>query len=54
MSCGVVWQKLTDVSEKTALMIEAVSTPGTSVIYTRLHGTTFQKTVIFILVAVRT
>jgi hypothetical protein len=36
-----------------ALMMEAVSTPETSVISRRPHGATSQKTVIFTLAAVR-
>jgi hypothetical protein len=37
-----------------ALMVEAVSTPETSVISARLHYATTQETGIFILAAVRT
>jgi hypothetical protein len=37
-----------------ALMVEAASTSETSVNFYQLHGTTSQKTVIFILAAVRT
>jgi hypothetical protein len=37
-----------------ALMMEAVSTSETSVNFYRLHGTTSQKKVIFILATMRT
>jgi hypothetical protein len=37
-----------------AMMMEAVSTSETSVIIYRLHGATWRKTAIFILVALRT
>jgi hypothetical protein len=37
-----------------ALMVEAASTSETSVTSTRLHGATTQKTLIFILAAMRT
>jgi hypothetical protein len=37
-----------------SLMMEAASTSETSVYLTTLHGATSKKTVIFILVAVRT
>jgi hypothetical protein len=58
----VVWQKCTDVSEviigsiirAIALMMEAVNTSEIRQTYTRLHGSTSQKTVVLILAAVRT
>jgi hypothetical protein len=37
-----------------ALMMEAASSPENLPIYMRLHGATSQKTVIFILAAMRT
>jgi hypothetical protein len=40
--------------DEIALMVEAASTSGMPVIFTRLHGATSQKTAICILVAVRT
>jgi hypothetical protein len=53
----VVWLKLTDVSEVLTVfikaMMESVNTSETAV-NARLQGVTSSKTVIFILVAVRT
>jgi hypothetical protein len=59
----VVWKKFTDLKEVLAasiigamsgivLIMEAASTSETTINFTRLHGATTQKTVIFIFAAV--
>jgi hypothetical protein len=57
--CHVVWWKLTDISELlvvsiVALMMEAASTPETSVNLYQATCTTTQQTATFILTAVKT
>jgi uncharacterized lipoprotein YmbA len=51
MLCHIIVQKFTDISEMLTasiirVMMKAASTSEMSVNFTRLHGTTFQKTVI--------